>query len=302
MNHLEKNDRYYFDNNSAFKIDIDNTHFFVMRNYSIGMHKQEFFEINIITRGKGVHYIEENEINAEVGDVFIIPPEIEHGYTGGDGFDVFHVVINNKFMQKNMADLQMMRGFISLFNVEPMMRANTGKSLHLKLSEEEFSEIFNIIDDMRNHMYYTNPTEAFHSTGVLLILISKLCSIYHKKNDRNTDSDRRTNDAVFMRSISYIHEKYSEKISIDDLAKIAHMSRSTYIRRFIKICKMTPIEYITKKRIEVAEAMLKNTSFSVVDIAFKCGFYDGSHFSKAFIAKNGISPAIYRKINSKEKN
>ena len=62
---------------------------------------------------------------------------------------------------------------------------------------------------------------------------------------------------------------------------------------------MTPLEYITKKRIEVAEAMLKNTSFSVLDIAFKTGFYDASHFSKVFTAKNGVSPTVYRKNNSK---
>ncbi len=301
MNRLGKNSLYYFGNDSTFRNDMDNTHFFVMENYSIGMHKQGFFEINIVTRGKGVHYIEENEIDAEVGDVFIIPPEIEHGYIGDKGFDVYHILINNKFVQKNLTELQMIPGFISLFSVEPMMRASTARSLHLKLAKEQFDDIFEILDKMKAYRGYTTPSNALIATGVLLIVITKLCGIY-AENIENGKSSPEVSDNAFMKSIAFIHEKYHEKLEINALAEIAHLSRSTYIRKFIKVCKMPPLEYITAKRIEVAEAMLKNTSFSVVDIAFKTGFYDASHFSKVFIAKNGMSPAVYRKMNSKDYN
>ena len=295
---IEKNSRYYFTSEERFKNDMDNAHFFVMKDYQIGMHKQEFFEINIITRGRGVHYIEENEIDAEIGDVFIIPPEIEHGYTGGEGFDVYHIIVNNKFVQKNLSNLQMIPGFISLFNVEPMMRASTAKSLRLRLTKEQFDDIFAILDKMGAHRYYSNPSKSLIRTGVLQIIIAKLCDIY-TENTESGNSLPGVEDNAFMKSIALIHEKYHEKLEIDDLAEVAHLSRRTYIRKFIKICKMTPLEYITKKRIEVAEAMLKNTSFSVLDIAFKTGFYDAAHFSKVFAAKNGVSPAVYRKNNSK---
>ena len=58
-----------------------------MKDYEIGMHEQEFYEINLITKGEGMHYIDDSRIKAEVGDVFIIPPKISHGYLGGKDFD-----------------------------------------------------------------------------------------------------------------------------------------------------------------------------------------------------------------------
>ena len=85
---------YYYTQNEVFKGELDNIHAFVMHNYKIGMHVQEFPEINIVINGNGKHYIEENCLDVGVGDIFIIPPEVRHGYLGGEGFDVFHILIH----------------------------------------------------------------------------------------------------------------------------------------------------------------------------------------------------------------
>ena len=97
MAELKRSKHYYF-KNSSFKGEADTTHFFIMENYNIGMHKQAFFEINIVIRGEGVHCIGEREVKARLGDVFIIPPEMEHGYVGGAGFvtqDIKHCYLMN---------------------------------------------------------------------------------------------------------------------------------------------------------------------------------------------------------------
>ena len=98
-----------------------------------------------------------------------------------------------------------------------------------------------------------------------------------------------------MQAISMIHEHYNDKITISNLAKIARLSRSVFIKKFKEICGLPPLEYITVKRIEAAEQMLANTQLSILEISFKCGFYDSSHFAKKFMKKNGISPYEYRK-------
>ena len=98
-----------------------------------------------------------------------------------------------------------------------------------------------------------------------------------------------------MQVVSMIHERYYDKLTIEELAKVAKLSRSVFIKKFKEICGLPPLEYITKQRIESAEQMLKNTKLSILDIAFKCGFYDTSHFAKNFIKKNGVSPSKYRK-------
>ena len=98
-----------------------------------------------------------------------------------------------------------------------------------------------------------------------------------------------------MRALSLIHERFAEKLSVDELAAVAHLSRSTFIRKFIYICKMSPAQYIMKKRIEVAENILRTSSASLFEIAERVGFYDAAHFSRTFRKLKGISPLEYRK-------
>ena len=47
--------------------------------FPILMHQHSFYEINIITRGSGWHYIENQCIEAKLGSVFVISPNIKHG-------------------------------------------------------------------------------------------------------------------------------------------------------------------------------------------------------------------------------
>ena len=95
---------YYYTQKEVFGDELDNIHAFVMHNYRIGMHVQEFPEINIVIGGRGKHYIEENCLEVSAGDIFIISPNVRHGYLGDDGFDVFHILIHKRFIDKHSAD------------------------------------------------------------------------------------------------------------------------------------------------------------------------------------------------------
>lgn len=266
---------------------------FVMRDYSIGMHMQAFFEINIVIKGRGMHYIENSRIDAKAGDVFVIPPHIAHGYVGGKGFDVCHIIMSNKFMEKYMSDLQILPSFFVLFNAEPLMRGASSESLHLTLAENQFKkaqEILSGLDDYRD----TDTSTAYVTTNSLtLMLISYLCGLYTENKKIQNSSDRY--DAAFLNALTLIHEHYDEKISIERLARTAHLSRSAFIRRFNETCKMPPAKYINHTRIEAAKHMLGNTALSVDEIANKTGFYDAAHFTKTFATEVGCTPNMYRK-------
>ena len=55
-----------------------------------------------------------------------------------------------------------------------------------------------------------------------------------------------------------------------------------------------PAKYLMECRLKKAETMMEQGDLSLSDIAFSAGFYDVSHFSKAFTAKHGISPGKFR--------
>ncbi len=268
-----------------------------MTDYEIGMHEQEFYEINLITNGKGTHYIGEGHISAKKGDVFIIPPNHSHGYVGGKGFDVFHILISDVFMNKHLADLQQLPSFYTLFGVEPLMRGKTPTPLNLSLNESEFNRTIALLLDINQYSNVDDLFECIKRTNLTMVAIVTLCEAYEKKEPSFKKSMH--SDQYFMQSITYIHEHFYEKITISNLADIAHLSRTAYINKFKEICKIPPSAYITKLRIESAMNMLTSTNLSILEIAYRTGFYDASHFTKIFEGYLKTTPQKYRNSKSK---
>lgn len=292
---IGNHDHYFYTHSDFFNHSSDLVHAFLMKDYDIGMHEQEFYEINIVSRGSGLHYINNNLVNASEGDVFIIPPRVSHGYVGGVGFDVFHIILSDAFMNKYIADLQHLPSFYKLFGAEPLMRGKTIYPLHLTLSKEEITPTLNIISEIAKYIDFSDPTECLIRSNLAMASIGLLCNSY-AINNPNADMPLSEEHAL-MESISYIHERYFEKITIEDLLQIAHMSRTSYIKKFKEICKMSPAAYITKFRIDSAAIMLINTSLSISEIAYRTGFYDASHLTKAFESIYHLSPVGYRNKN-----
>ena len=291
---------YYYTEDRVFKSELDNVHAFVMHNYKIGMHVQKFLEINIVTGGRGQHYIEENCLDVGTGDIFIIPPNVRHGYLGEDGFDVFHILIHSRFTDKNSADLNALESYFDLFRAEPIMRTKSKKSLHLHLPEERFAKIRALLSQMEEYPDESLASDCLARSGLTMVLITMLCKEYSKDSrlDKKDTKLQRT-DECFMRAISKIHECYREKLTVDELAKIANLSRSAFVRKFTEICKLPPSEYLTRRRLESAEYLLMNTALSVGEIAFETGFYDASHLNKTFFREYGTSPNAFRKLHEK---
>ena len=96
-------------------------------------------------------------------------------------------------------------------------------------------------------------------------------------------------------AVAYIDDHFMEKVSIATLARISGMSTSVFRRAFEKIMEMTPGTYITTIRINKARKLLTETSKTISDIAEECGFYDQSHFTKAFVRIRHQLPGEYRR-------
>lgn len=296
---LPKNDKLLYTSDSFFFSYQKTVCAFLKRNFSKDMHMQDFIEINIVTRGRGIHYIEDNEIEAKCRDVFVIPPRVIHGFKNEENFDVFHVLISKQFMDKHTADLQLLPSFSYLFKAEPLMRTQSSHPLQLTLDTDSFIKSNSILMDIWKINSSTDPADFLIQEGFTLGLISLLCKSHNRNHAiQNSKDGNFLQDEAFMKSLAYIHDRYYDSISIDMLCEISNLSRSAFLRRFKKICKMPPAEYITKIRLTVAEQLVSTTSLSLAKIAEKTGFWDASHMTKLFIKKRGISPSDYRKYNA----
>lgn len=95
--------------------------------------------------------------------------------------------------------------------------------------------------------------------------------------------------------IQYIDNNLSHNFTLEELAEMAHLHPTHFIRQFKKLTGTTPIKYITAKRMYYAWAKLAHTSMSVAEIMTHIGYSDHAHFSRTFKKYYEISPRQYRK-------
>lgn len=266
---------------------------FVEKNYNKEIHSQEFYEINIVLSGSANHYIGEQKMAVTKGDVFILPPDVMHGYDGSNGFDVYHVLLSPKFLEKHSASLQLLPAFSSLFRIDPLMRARASAQLYFRLSEEEITAFASRFDTLSTRSHENGSAAILVCEGEALALISELCDIYERRSGSSAaPSD---GDAAFLASMAHLYEHYNERLTIETLAKIAQMSRSAYITKFKRVTGQTPARLIRQYRVEMIKQLLMDTSLTEEEIAHTTGCVDVSHLIKLFLSEMGTTPSKYRK-------
>lgn len=100
--------------------------------------------------------------------------------------------------------------------------------------------------------------------------------------------------------LAFIHQHYAEKLTLDQIAAAAIISRRECLRCFRSCIQKTPFEYLMDYRIRMAEQLLRTTSESITQIALQAGFGTGAYFTKIFRQLRGLTPGQYRKNAHKQ--
>lgn len=95
----------------------------------------------------------------------------------------------------------------------------------------------------------------------------------------------------FKETIS--HNLYSN-LTVEELAKLCHMSLSSFKRKFKEVFSASPKKYIAQKKLSKAVEMLRSKGLRISDIAYDVGYDSLSTFNRNFTEKYGQSPSDYR--------
>jgi AraC-like DNA-binding protein len=94
-------------------------------------------------------------------------------------------------------------------------------------------------------------------------------------------------------AIRKIHQDVSKAWTIDQLAKEASLSRSSFFQRFSKAVGYTPMEYVIAWRMAIAKDLLRRQTFTMATIAERIGYQSASAFSSAFSKHTGQAPSKF---------
>ena len=98
----------------------------------------------------------------------------------------------------------------------------------------------------------------------------------------------------FARFEEIIQRNLYAHLSVDELARLCHMSVSTFKRKFTEVYAQSPLKYFTKAKVDKAIVLLKNKELRISDIAYDLGFESPTTFHRVFKQQTGKSPSAYR--------
>lgn len=99
---------------------------------------------------------------------------------------------------------------------------------------------------------------------------------------------------VTERLRTHILENFARDISLDELSRVALLSKNQTINVFKDTYGVTPHKYLVNFRLQKASELVLATNMSINEICFAVGFSEYSGFYKAFLKKYGASPQDYR--------
>lgn len=94
--------------------------------------------------------------------------------------------------------------------------------------------------------------------------------------------------------LKYVEENYEKPISIDDMARLTHYSKSHFMKFFKTHMNTSFIEYLNDYRLTIAARLLNSTDDSIINIASMSGFDNLSYFNRLFKRKFHTTPKKYR--------
>lgn len=91
--------------------------------------------------------------------------------------------------------------------------------------------------------------------------------------------------------LDFMNENYMQELTLDDMAHYTGRSVAAFKRDFKKISDTTPERWLTRKRLNKAYELIQGGNLKIVDVCYRVGFKNPSHFSTAFKRMFGITPA-----------
>jgi len=259
----------------------------VKKAFDFPLHYHEEFELNLILHGKGSRRIVGDHVG-EIDDVelVLIGPNLAHAWfthrcTSNEIKEVtiqFHKdLFDEKFLRRNQLHfikrLFELAGRGILFPKETIMAiAPRIESMHQKSGFDSVLSLINILHDLSVSRNLRTLSESTFNTEVQV-------SFYSRRIEK---------------AFEFMNNNYDKQITLADMAKLVNMTEVSFSRFMKKRTGIGFIDSLNEIRLGHACRILIETTNSVTEISYMCGFNNISNFNRLFKKKKGCTPKEFR--------
>jgi AraC family transcriptional regulator len=174
-----------------------------------------------------------------------------------------NLAIEHRFLQENLTTEAAIKSAVE--------RNPHAKFIMLKIYKELFAE------------------DVFSDSSIKMLLLSLIHT--------NPDTDSKNTRPRWINIVAELtRDKWNESLTLKDLSEAAGIHPISISKHFPKYFSCTFGEYMRRLKIEKSLNFLKESTFSLTEIAFECGFSDQSHFIRTFKQLTGFLPKSYKNL------
>ena len=239
--------------------------------HSPGHRVYHSYSATFILRGKGTYLVGGKQYELKAGDGFIIPPGMSVNYIADrqDPWEYIYAIFRGS-------------------DAETLVWNAGLDARHLTFSFSADEEMLELLNQMHTASR-ENKARGYDVIGSFLLIMSRLIQ---KQTQKSSEPLRPEN--YIAKAIAYVEDYYPYGVSVRDMAAYVGIDRTHLYRLFKVNVGTSPQQYLNEYRLKKAVEMMARQQYSLGSIALSVGFYDISHFSKAFAACYGIQPGAYR--------
>ncbi len=249
------------------------------------MHWHEDIEFSIVLSGEMHMAVEDRRFTLRAGQCIMVNSNRMHcnySLSGSDGryqCVLIHPALfraNDKLYKKY---------------VEPLLGDGAPS---MRILDPHFAADYRLLESVRAiHAAYANAEIDWEmDANALAHAILRDLHALHNSSEPEEPNPR----LISMRAmISFIHEQYSQNLTLADIAAVGNVSKSSCSAIFREYLQDTPITYLNACRIEESMRLLRETDMSITQIALAVGFSCQTYFSEVFHKRTELSPRDYRK-------
>ncbi|MEF3302885.1 AraC family transcriptional regulator [Paenibacillus sp. GYB003] len=257
-------------------------------------HCHDFIELVYVAEGRGEHLYKGVSYPISKGDIFVIPPFVEHDYAviGDEPLDVYNVLFLPSFLTYELQALSQVTPFFNFFYVEPFFRQSLDFESHIKLSVLEGREFRHRLDRIIDEF---DRKALGYRISIKALLIEMLVWLSRKYEQRFVAPLLQANESKVIQSVCrFVEHHYAQDISLEQACQMCGMSQSSFTYKFKQTMGKTFTEYRNEVRIHASLKLLRETEDKIIAIAENVGIRDLSYFNKLFKQHTGLTPREYR--------
>lgn len=270
---------------------INNDDFFVLLNhpcagFDFPTHYHTEIELNMVKHFEGKRIVGDSIEPLNGSDLVLIGPNTFHAWESHPDFrtHVITIQFNPELFGSSFINKNLFRPVKELLDLSPR---------GIVFSEAEQKRILPRLLALADKKGFDSVIDFLYILNELALSPNKriLCSPNFTQNHYEVKSRR-------IKIIhQYLQKNYGNKITVSEVAKLINMTESGFCHFFKKRTQKSFIDFLNDLRVGEAARMLLETTHTVSEISFNCGFNNISNFNRIFKKKKGQTPSEFRENN-----